>query len=98
MFTDGHGTMAPITQFFHDLDDLNRIDWPLMSTRYWNDTRDDGDRKRRRQAEFLVHSFFPWFLVDCIAVMKRSQIASLRKLCEANGDSKPINAMTGWYY
>ena len=48
------------TDFFDDLKDLDKIDWDLMQSRYWNDTNDDPDRKRRRQAEFLVHEFFPW--------------------------------------
>jgi len=26
-----------------------------MKDVYWNDSFEDGDRKRRRQAEFLVH-------------------------------------------
>lgn len=60
-FTDGHAEMD-ISTFFTDLNDLEKIDWDIMQSRYWYDTLKDGDRKRRRQAEFLVHSFFPWHL------------------------------------
>lgn len=60
-FTDGHAEMD-ISTFFTDLNDLEKIDWDIMQSRYWYDTLKDGDRKRRRQAEFLVHSFFPWRL------------------------------------
>ena len=59
VFTEGHADMR-FTDFFDDLKDLDKIDWDLMQSRYWNDTNDDPDRKRRRQAEFLVHEFFPW--------------------------------------
>ena len=30
---------------------------------------DDPDLKRRKQAEFLVHTFFPWHLFLAIVVM-----------------------------
>ncbi|MCH8963013.1 MAG: DUF4433 domain-containing protein, partial [Bacteroidetes bacterium] len=59
VFTDGHGTVA-YTSFFEHLDDLTKIDWKVMQARYWNNTLQDSDRKRRRQAEFLIHTFCPW--------------------------------------
>ena len=52
VFTEGHADMD-YTDFFDDLKDLDKVDWALMKQRYWNDTNDDPDRKRRRQAEFL---------------------------------------------
>ncbi len=55
-FTDGHAEMD-ISRFFTDLHDLDKVDWEMMQAKYWNDTLQDGDRKRRRQAEFLVHQF-----------------------------------------
>src|SRR5262249_5521413 len=58
MFTEGHAEIA-FSQFFNNLKDLDKIDWPLMNSHYWHDTIEDNDRKRRRQAEFLVHRFFP---------------------------------------
>jgi hypothetical protein len=38
-----------------------------MGDRYWRNTDEDGDRKRRRAAEFLVYNFFPFSLVTGIA-------------------------------
>jgi hypothetical protein len=66
-FTDGHPVMD-LSDFFDDLGDLAEVDWPLMRERYWRDTLDDPDRKRRRQAEFLVHSLMPLDLVDEVVV------------------------------
>ncbi len=54
VFTDGHADMA-ISRFYTDLRDLNKVEWIIMKDVYWNDSFEDGDRKRRRQAEFLVH-------------------------------------------
>lgn len=56
VFADGHAELD-LSDFFDDLDDLNKIDWKIMKAAYWADTNEDGDRKRRRQAEFLVHRF-----------------------------------------
>lgn len=39
-----------------DLSDLDKIDWDVMGSDYWNDTNEDMNRKARRQAEFLVYS------------------------------------------
>lgn len=55
VFTDGHATMA-FTRFFDEIRHLDQVDWPLMQETYWNDTDEDPDRKRRRQAEFLVYN------------------------------------------
>jgi len=67
VFTEGHAEMA-YTDFYNNLDDLDKVDWRLMGEKYWHDTDEDGDRKRRRQAEFLVHEFFPWKSVSYIGV------------------------------
>jgi hypothetical protein len=40
-----------------------------MESRYWNDTNENNDRKRRRQAEFLVRNFFPGQLITEIGVI-----------------------------
>jgi len=64
-FTDGHADMG-FTEFYEDLRDLDKMDWAVMGERYWRDTVEDPDRSRRRQAEFLVHRFYPWNLVHTI--------------------------------
>jgi hypothetical protein len=69
LFTDGHAVIA-LSDYYDDLADLDKIDWEIMAARYWADTSDDGDRERRRQAEFLVYQFFPWQLITGIGVIK----------------------------
>ncbi|MCU1494276.1 MAG: hypothetical protein JWO62_2040 [Acidimicrobiaceae bacterium] len=55
VMTDGH-PVSPITKFTANAADLDGlVDWPLMQAQMWNDTDEDGDRMRRRQAELLVH-------------------------------------------
>ncbi len=95
VFTEGHADMD-FTDFFDDLEDLDKIDWNLMKAKYWNDTNDDPDRKRRRQAEFLVHEFFPWKLVSYVGVYDHSAAEVVGKVLK--GDNPEVGIETGWYY
>ena len=95
VFTEGHADMD-FTDFFDDLKDLDKVDWNLMQARYWHDTNDDPDRKRRRQAEFLVHEFFPWELVSYIGVYDRSIAERVGEIIK--GGTPEVGIQRGWYY
>ena len=96
-FTDGHAIMA-WTEFYDDLVNLDKVDWPLMEAKYWRDTLDDMDRKRRRQAEFLVHGSMPWELIAEIIVMKKSVEGKVREILIREGDTTPVQTRRSWYY
>lgn len=97
VFTDGHAVMT-FTDFFDDLNYLGTIDWDVMESRYWNDTNEDNDRKRRRQAEFLVRYFFPWQLITEIGVMN-STIKTQAENILQNFTHKPsVIVRNNWYY
>lgn len=49
-----------------------------MKDQYWGNTDDDGDRKRRRMAEFLVRDFFPFNLVTGIAAYSEEVLHSIQ--------------------
>lgn len=96
-FSDGHGIMS-YTEFYDDLNSLGEVDWNLISARYWNDTAEDGDRKRRRQAEFLVRDRFPLTLVSDIVVRTETMRARVEALLE-DFDFKPhLTSNSNWYY
>jgi hypothetical protein len=97
VFTDGHAYMQ-LSTFYSDLTHLNRIDWLLMRERIWRDTPEDGDRVRRRNAEFLVHNTFPWPLVQGIGVIDE-QVAELVQAVIAGSNHQPrVVVRPGWYY
>ena len=98
VFTDGHAEMAPLTDFYDDLTDLNKVDWELMQSRYWFDTDDYPDRMRRRQAEFLVHGFFPWELVDSIGVCNEATAARVYEVLETLAHKPQVAIEQTWYY
>ena len=69
-----------------------------MEDRYWRDTDVDPDRKRRRQAEFLVKDFCPWLLISDIGVVN-SSVKSQAEDILAEAEHKPvINIRREWYY
>jgi hypothetical protein len=75
-FTDGHADMG-MTEFCDDLGRMtDLVSAEIMQSQYWNDTAEQPDRKRRRQAEFLVHECFPWKLIREIGVHDASIAAS----------------------
>lgn len=95
VFTEGHADMS-YTDFFDDFKHLGRIDWNLMGSKWWNATDSDPDRSRRRQAEFLVHGFFPWKLVTNIAVYDADIAKAVRDML--NGQPPLVEIQRGWYY
>jgi ssDNA thymidine ADP-ribosyltransferase, DarT len=97
VFTDGHGTMR-LTRFFDELNDLDKIDWEIMKRQFWRDTPEDGDRKRRRQAEFLVHQFFPWNLVTCIGVINGEMKTHVEQILQDSTHRPTVVIHREWYY
>jgi hypothetical protein len=95
VFTEGHAVMD-YTDFFDDFKDLGKIDWPLMRAKYWFATDTLPDRSRRRQAEFLVHQFFPWNLVKEVVVYDAANAKVVRDILEEQPLTVEINR--GWYY
>jgi hypothetical protein len=97
LFTDGHAVIS-LSHYYDQTADLDEIDWDIMGKRFWADTPEDGDRERRRQAEFLVHQFFPWQLINRIGVMAQ-KVADEVHSALANAQHQPtVTVEQGWYY
>lgn len=99
VFSDGHG-LARFTKWFEDLASLNQVDWPIVYARYWNDTLEDNDRKRRKQAEFLVHKSCGWSRVQEIGVMNQGAKTAVEQVLAEypEAGTPPVNLRTAWYY
>ena len=96
-FTDGHATMA-FTEFFDDLACLCRIDWGVMQSQYWFDSEQYPDRKRRRQAEFLVYEHFPVSLITEIAVQNIAVQDRVVKMLADTSMNATVHVRPDWYY
>lgn len=97
VFTDGHGTMA-FTEFFDDATHLSQIDWHIMEARNWYDTEEDNDRKRRRQAEFLVHQSCKLENIIGLAVKSDQKKEEVNNLLLKNNSTLKALVRTNWYF
>ena len=96
-FTDGHA-VEEITEFYNEIGDLGHVDWPLIRDWRWKNTLTDPDRKRRKQAEFLVHQRVPWSLVSQIGVISRAMAQRVSGLIASSDHRPPITVEPNWYY
>ena len=74
------------------------VDWPLMRSKYWNDTAERPDRMERRMAEFLVHQRLPLGLITEVATQSEQLRARLEREFAAAGRTLHCNARPHWYY
>ena len=97
VFTNGNAAVY-ITDFDdHPAHLATHVDWRIMREKYWRNTLEDGDRVRRRMAEFLVHEEVPIELFTEIGVYDNEV---RRALLEALEDvwSVPVIVRRGWYF
>lgn len=98
VFSDGN-CAAAITQVYADLNRLDSvIDWQLMQATMWNNTANDPDRKRRRQAEFLVHERVPASCLAGIVVRKQPMREHVGRIVAAHGSALPVRVQPSWYF
>jgi hypothetical protein len=88
-FTDLHADLGYAT-YFTDLAKLSEVNWNVMPLTYWSAVKDT------RQAEFLVHEFFPWRAVEQIGVI--NQVVAGRVRAILGSGSPPVEAHPDWYY
>lgn len=97
VFTDGHPLLL-LSNFFASETELNHIDWPLMKAKFWNNTDEHPDRKRRREAEFLIRDFAPWELVDGIGVMTEETAQNVSGILASSAHRPNVKVLPDWYY
>jgi hypothetical protein len=97
VFSDGNCANA-FTEYFDRLDRLDMVDWPLMGERIWKNTPTDGDRMRRRAAEFLVHKEVPWSAFIGAATIDEDMARQVRAALVRAGSHLPVRVRRDWYY
>jgi hypothetical protein len=97
VFTDGHAYEL-ISNFYREESDLKRIDWEIMGAKYWNNTPDDNDRKRKRMAEFLVYQFVPITCILAIVVFDDKMEKTVNKIQHKFNTNIKTSIKSNWYY
>lgn len=81
-------------EFCDSLDQLDLINWAAVSERDFR----SPDVKEGKQAEFLVHSSFPWELVRRIGVYSTEIKARAEAALEGATHRPPVEILRHWYY
>lgn len=85
---------AYITEFRSRLDQLGEVNWSAVASTDFS-SRDVRDGK---QAEFLLHHFFPWELVEDVGVHSREIAEQVTRVLQAAAHQPTVGQRPGWYY
>ncbi|MGV3612251.1 MAG: type II toxin-antitoxin system toxin DNA ADP-ribosyl transferase DarT [Fluviicola sp.] len=82
-FTDGNAASS-ITEFYNDVNDLDKLDWNSIYSTEWSDDNSDGDhdRMRKKQAEVLVKDYVPISFVKAIVVLSETRKKNIENLLQ----------------
>ncbi|MEQ1566112.1 MAG: DUF4433 domain-containing protein [Myxococcota bacterium] len=97
VFYDGHALNA-LSACFDSPAALAGFDWEAIDGRDFSNA--DPDRKRRKQAELLVHQSAPWSLVRGIAVCNDVARTRTLRVMSSYPTSlhKPVRVTPNWYF
>lgn len=91
-FSDMNAGMET-AEFFNRRTDLQKLDWEVIGS-----TNFSGDRRHRKAAEFLMHRFFPWDLVENIGVIDQNRARVVRSVIRTAGHQPPVRVERSWYF
>ena len=95
VYTDGHGIMT-FTEFYKDPEDRDAINWNYVEGRYWADDEEHPDRKRKKQAEFLVHQKVPLESILGIVCYSEAIKTEIDETLSSTGIETKV--LKSWYY
>lgn len=83
------------SRFFEDRTDLARLvdlDWEAIQSKDWRHCKDG------KQAEFLLETHFPWWLVERVGVRSRAAYREVTAALPAHGHRPAVEVRPAWYY
>lgn len=97
LFTDCHAYYQ-WADFYSDLADLDKIDWPLLQARDFKRDPEDPAKFERYQAEALVHQHLPVGGLRGIVCYTEALKQRIEQEIQARYLNLPVYARTGWYF
>lgn len=97
VFTDHHAYGFE-AEYYNDLSDLDKIDWPLLRSRDFRNEPEDPGKKGRYQAEALVHNHVPVKALLGITCYDDNARATLTRAAAKAGVTTPIKDLPNWYF
>lgn len=97
LFTDSHAYYQ-WADYYDDLNQLDKIDWPLLQRRDFKRDPEDPAKFERYQAEALIHWHLPVSGLLGIVCYADAQKRSLEQAIEACHLNLPVYTRPGWYF
>lgn len=85
---------AVYTEFRNDLAQLDEVDWAAVEARDFR----DSNVKEGKQAELLLHGFFPWSLVRRIGVQSEFVQRQTLRALDGAPHRPPVEVCRAWYF
>jgi hypothetical protein len=86
------------SQYFNNIKDLSKLNWNYIQSRYWFDNEDYPDRKRQKQAEFLVYEKVDWNVIQCIVTINNEIKEKISNSIATCTHKPEILIKKDWYY
>jgi hypothetical protein len=97
VFTDRHACLVT-TQYYNRLDQLDKVDWPLLQRRDFQRDANDPEKMDRYQAEALIHQYMPVSaLLGAICHTADIQQQLQREAASQEVDLT-VHCRPGWYF
>lgn len=97
LFTDSHA-YYPWTNFYNNLSDLTKIDWPLLQRRDFKRDPDDPAKFERYQAEALIHQHCPIEGLQGVICYTQTLRKSIEDRVKTRGLDLAVHARPDWYF
>jgi len=97
LFTDSHAYYR-WANFYCDLADLDKIDWPLLQARNFQRDPEDPAKFERYQAEALIHRRLPIHGLLGIVCYTDPLRRAIEQQLQARNLNLPVHVRTDWYF
>ncbi|MEM7373905.1 MAG: DUF4433 domain-containing protein [Bacteroidota bacterium] len=96
-FTDGNARDFS-SRYYNQESEFAHIDWEMVREQNWANTEEDMDRKRRKQAEFLVKTHVPATCLSHIIVYELEKVKFVQQEVDRLGLTIQVAASRKHYY
>ncbi|MCG7904841.1 MAG: DUF4433 domain-containing protein [Candidatus Thiodiazotropha weberae] len=97
VFTNQHAYPL-MTEYYNDLRQLDRIDWPLLRSRNFSRNPDDPLQIERYQAEALVYQHLPVNVLSGVVCYTDAIKSNIDNAANQRGVTIDVKAIPGWYF
>jgi hypothetical protein len=97
VFTNQHA-YPPMAEYFTDLAQLDRIDWPLLRSRDFEHDPDDPGKKERYQAEALIWKHVPLQALRGVCCYTPAVEQQVKAEIERRALSFQVGVQRSWYF